>query len=286
VELRGMTVETGRPVFRVSILAIMLFQVCALFARSTLELFLVSNGSDRAVANDLSYLVVPVILAALLYPYLRQHWHALASLFRPCQLTLRLCFLSLLLGFSMRVTYWAILTVLIRLGLIKNDDPGAIVGPILGFGCPPLLVLGLSFFVMALLVPIVEEVINRGFLLHALLRKGAIMSVGLSACLFAIAHRTDTYLVAFVAGLFFGAQVLNSRTLWAPLLTHAAYNASATFHWDCFQIIWNPPASDPGLAAVTRVAAPVAVLGTLICCLLVSKRAIGARPPRSPELPD
>jgi membrane protease YdiL (CAAX protease family) len=280
-----MTAETGRPVFRVSILAVMLFQVCALFARSALELFLVNNGSDRAVANDLSYLVVPLILSALLYPYLHQHRHALASLFRPCQLTLRLCCLSLLLGVSMRVTYWAILTVLIWLGLMKNDDPGATAGPVLGFDCPPLPVLALSFFVVALLVPIVEEVINRGLLLHALLRKGAVVSVGLSACLFAVAHRTDTYLVAFVAGLFFGAQVLNSRTLWAPLLAHAAYNASATFHWDCLQIIWNPPEADTALMAVTPVAAPTAILGILICCLLVSKKAIGARPPRSPDLP-
>jgi membrane protease YdiL (CAAX protease family) len=280
-----MTGETGRPVFRISILAIMLFQVCALFARSALELFLVDDGSDRAVANDLSYLVVPPILAALLYPYLREHRHALASLLRPCRLTLRLCCLSILLGFSMRVTYWAILTVLIWLGLIRNDDPGAIVGPVLGFACPPFLVLALSFFVVALLVPIVEEVINRGFLLHALLPKGTLVSVGVSACLFAVAHRTDTYLVALVAGLFLGVQALNSRTLWAPLLAHAAYNASAIFHWDCFQIIWNPPPSDPGLAAVTRVAAPIAILGTLTCCFLVSKRAIEARPPRSPDLP-
>jgi membrane protease YdiL (CAAX protease family) len=262
----------------------MLFQVCALFARGALELFLVSNGSDRSVANDLSYLVVPPILAALLYPYLRRHWHALASLFQPCRLTLRLCGLSLLLGFLMRVTYWAITTVLMWLGLIKSDDPGAIVGPVLGFDCPPLPVLGLGIFVMAFLVPVVEEVINRGFLLHALLPKGAAMSVGLSACLFAVMHRTDTHLVALVAGLFLGVQALNSRTLWAPLLAHAAYNASATFHWDCFQIIWNPPEADPGLAAVTRVAAPAALLGTLICCFLVSKKAIGAKPPRSRHL--
>jgi membrane protease YdiL (CAAX protease family) len=280
-----MTAETCRPVFRVSILAIMIFQICALFARSALELSLVSKGSDRPVASDLSYLIVPPILMALLYPYLRQHKHALASLFQPSRLTLRLGCLSLLLGLLMRVTYWAILTVLMWLGFIKNDDPGAIVGPVLGFDCPPLLVLSLSFLVMAFLVPVVEEVINRGFLLHALLPKGAVMSVGLSACLFAVVHRTDTYLVALVAGLFLGVQLLNSGTLWAPLLAHAAYNASAIFHWDCFQIIWNPPAGDPALAAVTRIAAPTAVLGTLICCFLVSKKAIGARPPRSPGLP-
>jgi membrane protease YdiL (CAAX protease family) len=280
-----MTVEACRPVFRVSILAIMLFQLCALFARSALELSLVSTGSDRAVAGDLSYLIVPPILMALLYPYLRRHAHALASLFQPCRLTLRLCCFSLLLGVLMRVTYWAVLTVLMWLGLIKNDDPGAIVGPVLYFDCPPLPVLGLSFLVMALLVPVVEEVINRGFLLHALLPRGTVMSVGLSACLFAVVHRADTGVAAFVAGLFLGVQLLNARTLWAPLLAHAAYNASAIADWYCFQIIWNPPAEDPALAAVTRIAAPTAVMGILICCFLVSKKAIGARPPRSPGLP-
>jgi membrane protease YdiL (CAAX protease family) len=280
-----MTAEACRPVFRVSILAIMLFQLCALFARSALELSLVGKGSDRSVAGDLSYLIVPPILMALLYPYLRRHKHALASLFQPCRLTLRLCCFSLLLGVLMRVTYWAVLTVLMWLGLIKNDDPGAIVGPVLYFDCPPLLVLGLSFVVMALLVPVVEEVINRGFLLHALLPRGTVMSVSLSACLFAVVHRTDTGVAAFVAGLFLGVQLLNARTLWAPLLAHAAYNASATFQWDCFRIIWNPPAEDPALAAMTRIAAPTAVMGILICCFLVSKKAIGARPPRSPGLP-
>ena len=280
-----MTAGASTPVFRVSILAILLFQICALFARAALELFLVSNGSDRSVANDLSYLVVPPILIALLYPYLRQHKNALASLFQPCQLTFRLCCLSILLGFLMRVTYWATLTVLMWMGLIKNDDPGAVVGPVLGFDCPPLLVLCLSFIVMAFLVPLVEEVINRGFLLHALLPRGTVVSVGLSACLFAVVHRPDSYIVALAVGLFLGVQVLNSRTLWAPLLTHAAYNASATFDWDCFRIIWNPPEADPGLVAVTRVAAPTAILGALICCFLVSRKAIGATPPRSPDRP-
>jgi len=279
-----MTAVTGRPFFRVSILAIMLFQVCALFTRSALDLFFVSIGNDRSVAGDLSYLVVPPVLVALSYPYLRRNKQALASLFKPCQLTLRLCCLSLLLGFLMRVTYWATLTVLMWMGLLKNDDPGAIVGPVLGFSCPPLLALCLSFFVMAFLVPIVEEVINRGFLLHALLPKGIVVALGVSACLFAVVHRLDSYPVAFIVGLFLGVQALNSRTLWAPVLAHAAYNATAILDWDCFQIVWNPPETDPGLAALTRVAAPIAILGTLICCLLVSKKAIGARLPRSPVL--
>lgn len=271
-----MTKEASRPVLRVSVLAIMVFQVCGLFARSALDLMLVRSGTDRAVANDLSYLVVPPLLIILLYPYLRQNCEALLRLLQPAQLTMRLCCLSLLLGVVMRVTYMSILTVLMWAGFVQNRDPDAIAGPIVGFECPPLLLLSLSLFVMSFLVPFVEEVINRGLLLHALLPRGVVTSVVVSAGLFAAMHQPGTYPVAFISGLFFGVQMLNSRTLWAPLFTHSAYNATATISWDCTRIIWNPPQGDPGLAAVTQIAAPVAALGILLCCLLVSKKAIGA----------
>jgi len=272
-----MTPEKIRPVIRVSVFAIMVFQICGLLARSALDLALVRSGINRAVANDLSYLAVPPLLIILLYPYLRQHWCMLVGLLRPAQLRIRLCCLSLLLGVLMRVTYMAILTVLMWAGLVRNDDPDAIAGPIIGFGCPALPVLSLSLLVMSFLVPFVEEVINRGFLLHALLPRGVVTSVVVSAGLFAAMHQPGTYLGAFVAGLFFGVQMLNARTLWAPLLAHSAYNATAIISWDCTQIIWNPPQADPGLAAVTQIAAPIATLGALLCCLLVTKKAIGAR---------
>ena len=62
----------ARPVFQVSIVAIMLFQVAALFTRSRLELSLVAGGVQEAVAKDLSYLVVPPILLVLMFPYLKR----------------------------------------------------------------------------------------------------------------------------------------------------------------------------------------------------------------------
>jgi membrane protease YdiL (CAAX protease family) len=278
-----MTAEAARPAFRVSIGAIMAFQICALFARSALDASLVGHGTDPAVANDLSYLIVPPVLLVLMYPYLKQHRHVLAGLLGTHHLTPRLCVLAVLLGILLRVTWWSVLTVLIWMGLVRNEEPDAIAGPHFAFDCPPLSVLGLSFFVMVILIPVIEEVINRGFLLHALLAKGAVISVVVSSCLFAIMHRPDSYIAAFVIGTFLGVQFLSSRTLWAPILTHAAYNAAATFHWDCFQIIWNPPEADPALAAAGRIAAPVAIGGILICCFLVSKKAIGATSPRSQD---
>ena len=275
--------NANRPVFHVSILAIMLFQVCALFARSALDISLVKRGMDRAIANDVSYLVVPPILTAFMYPYLRRHWTALRSLFRPKALTLRLFLLAVSLGLLLRITYWALLTVLIWAGVIGNDDPNAITGPLLGFECPPLPVLALSVLTMSLLVPVVEEVINRGFLMHALLPRGVIPSALLSALLFALAHQPGTYVAAFATGILLAVQTLNSLSLWPALITHSTYNLAAIVDWECFQIIWNPPTSDPTLASITRIAAPVALAGILLCCCLVSKKAIGASLSRLPD---
>jgi membrane protease YdiL (CAAX protease family) len=189
---------------------------------------------------------------------------------------------ALLLGLSLRATYWALLTVLMWTGIVGNADPNAIAGPILGFACPPLPVLVLSFLTMSLLVPLVEEVVNRGLLLHTLLPMGFTVSVAGSAFLFALAHQPGTYIAAFATGILLAIQTLNARTLWAPLVTHGTYNLAATIDWDCFRIIWNPPASDPALAAVTKIAAPAAVAGIVLCCWLVSKKAIGDRTPRLP----
>lgn len=273
-----MTAQTKTPpIIRISIFGILLFQICGLFARSALEIALVMAGKDHDLANDLSYLVVPPILFVLLYPSLRNQWGMLLNLIRPDQLTVRLCCLSILLGITMRITYMAMLTVLMWSGVVRNDDTAAIAGPIIGFTCPPLLTLTLSLIVMAFLVPLVEEVINRGLLLHALLPRGVATSVILSAALFAVMHQPGTWLVAFVGGILFGIQMLNARTLWAPLLSHAAYNAASTVSWDCMQIVWNPPLEDPRLSSLTQIAAPVAVCGALVCSLLVSKKVIGTR---------
>lgn len=272
-----MPTNESRPAFRVSILAIALFQVCALFARSAFDIYLVRNGTDRAIANDLSYLVVPPILAAFLYPYLRQHARVLSDLFRFRSLTFRLSVLALLLGLSMRVTYWALLTVCVWAGVIGNGDPDAIAGPFLAFACPPLPVLALSVVTMSLLVPAVEEIVNRGFVLHALLSRGTATAVILSALMFALTHKPGTYVVAFTIGLLLAVQALNARTLWAPLVTHGSYNLAAIVDWDCFRIIWNPPVADPALDAAAAIAAPIAVAGMLLCCWLVGRQAIGAR---------
>lgn len=271
-----MTKRIERPVFQVSVIAIMIFQVAALFARSMLELSLMDDGWSRAVAEDLSYLAVPPILLLLMFPYLKRCQGPLLSLFRRSDLTVRLAVFSVLLGLSLRLAYWATLTVLMAFGVVGNADPDAIIGPILGFQCPPPAVLLLSIVVMAVLVPVIEEIVNRGFILHRLLPRGRAVAVTATAVLFAVLHKPGTYPVAFVVGVILAIQTLNFRSLWGAVIAHAAFNAAAILDWECFRIVWNPPVSDPALVRLAALSAPVALLSLSLAVLLASEKAAGA----------
>jgi membrane protease YdiL (CAAX protease family) len=266
----------SRPVFQVSIVAIMLFQLAALFARSRLELSLVADGMSRAVAKDLSYLVVPPILLVLMFPYLKRCKAELLRLFRRSALTWRLVLLSLVLGLTLRLVHWTASTVLIRVGILANGDPNAIIGPLLGFDCPSPPILMLSLGVIAFLIPIIEETVNRGFILHALLPRDVVFSVGLSAALFAIMHPPGSYLIVFLFGVLVAIQTLNSGTLWGAVVAHATFNAAVVFDSECFRIIWNPPTSDPTLGILALIAAPVAVLGIGLAVYIVTRKTAGA----------
>jgi membrane protease YdiL (CAAX protease family) len=269
--------QITRPIFSVSIFAIMIFQVAALFARSALEVSLITDGHQAAFAEDLSYLVVPPILAVLMFPYLRRCKRPLLELLKRTDFTLRLVVLSILLGLTLRVTYWAVLTLLIWLGIVGNVDPRAVIGPIIGFACPPLPVTLFSVGVVGILIPTVEEIVNRAFILHALLPRNVVAAVVISAALFAAMHRPSSYVLAFAIGSLLGIQILNYRTLWAPLITHATYNAATVLDWECFRLVWNPPASDPRLLVLAGISVPVALAGTLAALFLVSKKAAGVR---------
>ncbi|MEX0976423.1 MAG: type II CAAX endopeptidase family protein [Woeseia sp.] len=268
--------DASHPTFRVSVTAIVLFQVAALFARSMLELSLRAQGMGSDVANDLSYLVVPPILMILTFPYLRTCKDSLRKLFSVADLTIRVTLLSIALGLIMRLTYWASLTLLIGTGVIGNEDPNAIVGPLIGFDCPPAAVFLLSLAIMAVVVPVTEEVMHRGFFLFGLLSRGKNLAIILSAIYFALMHELSTYLPAFIVGLVLAVQVLNFRALWGPIITHATYNATATIDWDCFQLIWNPPAGDPTIVKLAWASIPIIIAGVTLSLLIVREKRAGA----------
>lgn len=268
--------QAARPVFHVSIIAIVLFQVAALFARSMLDLSLQRSGMHSDVSNDLSYLVVPPILLILMFPYLRRCKDSLRRLFAIHLLTLRIVVCSVALGLTLRLMWWASTTFLIGIGVFSTDDANAIVGPIVAFECPPLPVLALSLSIMAVVVPITEEIVHRGFILHGLLPYGGKAAIVGSAGLFALMHVVDSYAATFIAGLVFAIQALNYRALWGPVIAHATYNAAAVIDWDCFRIVWNPPESDLSLACLTWASIPLMLIGTSAMFLLAGEKAAGA----------
>ncbi len=264
--------RSSDPNLRAPIVAIMIFQVAALFARAFLEISLIDSGEPKSVAQDLSYLLVPPILIILMYPILRHHGAFLRSLLRRYDLRVRLVVFSVMLGITLRLTYWGGLISLISFGVFRSSDPDAIIGPVIYFGCPEPGILALSFLVVSFLIPVIEEVINRGLILQTLLRRGKLLAIVLSAALFAIMHDPQAIAVAFTGGLILAVQMINCKTLWAPLITHASYNAVSVLDWECVSTQWNPIETSPVMIGTGLIATALAVVGASFSIFLVLRK--------------
>jgi membrane protease YdiL (CAAX protease family) len=85
----------------------------------------------------------------------------------------------------------------------------------------------LMIFVMAVVIaPIMEETVFRGWIQRPLERLwGPAPAVTISATLFALVHGIPEYLPFYFAiGVLLGGVVLLTRSLWASVLLHAAFN--------------------------------------------------------------
>lgn len=265
------------PSVRAPIVAIMIFQVAALFARAFLEIRLIDSGEPQPFAQDLSYLVVPPILIILMFPILRRHGSYLRSLLRRQDLTVRLIAASVLLGFALRMSFWGGLISFVSFGVLRNTDANAVVGPVISFGCPDPGILALSLVVVSFLIPVTEEIIHRGLILQSLLHRGKILAIVLSSALFAIAHDPQAIVVAFIGGLFIGVQMINCRTLWGPLVTHATYNAVVILDSECLRVQWIPIDTTPAMLGTGLIATALAVVGiSFSICLVLQKEHRGA----------
>ncbi len=274
----------GTPTVAVSVFALLLFQVCALFARALLELNLVRRGIDATDASHLSYLIVPVILAVLMYPMLRANGRYLRSLLRIGALSIRIFVTALAIAFCARLVWWTQLVARTAFGMSMSDDPAAPVGPLIAVGCPPLPWLLLGVLVTAVLVPVVEEVVHRGLILGALKRRGQSIAILVSAAVFAAFHpgSLDSVVTAFLLGIVFGLQVTATCALWASIVTHAGYNGLLQLDWHCVQTVWNP-GRDTLPDLTVGIAASLALLGALaMLIVLLAKTWDGASHARRP----
>jgi membrane protease YdiL (CAAX protease family) len=86
----------------------------------------------------------------------------------------------------------------------------------------------LAFWILALAaLPLVEEFAFRGWIQRPLERvMGADAAIAASALLFSLMHmQADAFPVRLAGGLVLGYAVFASRSLWAGLVLHAAWNA-------------------------------------------------------------
>jgi membrane protease YdiL (CAAX protease family) len=260
---------------KVSVPALVLFILAAHLVRALLESWLRDNGLDTTLSKDLSYLVVPPILLLLTLPYLRLCKKHLVALLRPSACTRGLVIASICVGAAMRAAYWAAITACAALGVIQGDDASAISAPFIEFLNPATSLVILSFFVMAILIPVTEELVNRGLVLHALLNRGALVAVTLSAAIFAVMHSPQTYIMSFMGGIVLGVQTLKFRTLWAALVTHATFNTIVIIEQKFVHFVWSPAYPDLRLALFSLVIAVIAITAILALLLPLHKNAAG-----------
>ena len=271
----------GLTEVRASVAVIMLFMVAAFFARSWLRIYLTRSGYASALALDLSFFVVLPITGVLMWPIMREHVAAMRHWFRPPASWCRLIAYSVLLGVILRITVRAGLAAGVAFGWFHSSDFPTVATAQFWFSCPPPQVLVLATLVRAVLTPLLEEFIHRGFIFHALLSRGKVLAIILSAVLFGVMHNPQAIFVAFLIGLLLAVMTLNLRTLWGPIIVHATYNLAAIFDWDCLHAAWNPAETTPRIAAIGFVASLTMLTCIALLVWLVRAGKAGTQiPPR------
>lgn len=82
-----------------------------------------------------------------------------------------------------------------------------------------------QLFVSCVLVPIIEEIVFRGFILHRLReRYNSLCSITISAIIFAFFHFNTSFIGAFIHGIIFGLITIRMSSLYAPIVVHSLYN--------------------------------------------------------------
>ena len=264
------------------IIAILIFQTCALFAQAFLQGRLQEAGLDPIFARDLSYLIVPPLLAALMFTILKTNKELLLEILSLRTLSARIVLSAITIGVLARIAWWSQLFLRVSVGLSQNSDPAAIEGPIVTFACPAPGPMLLALLVWGCLIPVTEEVINRGLIQSWLMHRGRAYAVTVSAVVFAVFHPPTTIPFALVFGIIAGTQFANTETLWAVIITHATFDLLVLLDWRCLHTVWNPPASDLPMAGIAAASLTSLLIASAAIVFLLTRKDSGARTaPRS-----
>lgn len=256
--------------------AVFVATVAGLIAREAVRTRLIAAGFPNVYSADLSYMVVPPILLLILFPAWQSEKGYLAKQFSTAALSWKLVLTAISVGVLLRTIWWCQLVAGVAFGIYSNADAQSAIAPTFRFACPEPVMLATGFIVMAVLVPVTEEVIHRGYFLGGFERLGAVRAIVLSATLFMIFHKYDGWLFVFFGGVIFGIQYWYTKAVWASLISHATFNGIIQFDWRCLTTRWNPPASELPLIAVGAIASTLLVVCLVLLAVLLRQMAIGA----------
>ena len=267
---------------RFLIVAILIFQTFALFAQAFLQGRLQEGGLDQLSARDLSYLIVPPLLAALMFTILKANKEFLLRKLNPRTVTVRIVLSAITIGVLARIAWWSQLFLRLSLGVTQNSDPAAAEGPIVTFACPAPGPMLLALLVWVCLIPVTEEIINRGLIQSWLMPRGRVYAVTVSAVIFAVFHPLAAFPLTFVFGIVLGIQFANTKTLWAVIITHATFDLLVLLDWRCLYTVWNPPASDLPMVGIAAASLPSLLIASAAIAFLLTQKNSGAQTaPRS-----
>lgn len=265
----------------IHVCAALVVSTAALTARAWLQISLQQAGVELSLASDLSYLIVPPVLFTLLLPVIYKNRYFIATLFDVGRITLRTILAAMAVGLLFRIAWWSQLIVRISFGLQRSDDPLAIAGPYLHYQCPAPAVVLLGVIVASVLIPVIEEIIHRGYVQTVFHKRGPVVAVAISATVFAVFHRYSGLPFALAGGIVLGVMYWLSGSLWPTVVAHAVINLTPQFTWRCMSLTWNPEADSLPVWSFGLPAAVVLVLSlsTLVWLLLEKIQVPGSVEP-------
>ena len=148
------------------------------------------------------------------------------------------------------------------------------------WGCQDLSYLSLGIGVAVCLIPVIEEAINRGFLLHYFLPNGKFIAILLSTLLFAVFHPPGAILPAAVIGTYLAVITLKTGSLLPATIGHCTHNFLVQLDVHCIAMDWVETSTTTGIARSADVAVGVTITLLIIAGTLVSSKVTGARPAR------
>lgn len=226
---------------KATILVLLLFDVCALFVRSYVQLQLQDTGTPPLEAKNLSWLLVPLILGVLMYPILRDNRRSLAAMLVTSSITARMVCYAVAIACALRLAFASTELLTYAVGLQQFRPAHFLLDSLPRFQCPELPALALAIVVLVILTPLLEEIIHRGIILRLLLQRSRWPAIIMSSILFGVFHNPRMILPATIIGVFFALLYMKHGLLWVSIIAHATYNGLVLIDSRCLQAVWNSP---------------------------------------------